>query len=347
MLETVDGLARDRRGCRTTDRDSRGCRHRARRRPAACATDGQVGRHLAHRGQALVALGSRAGDWPRRWRRPVRRSETRPKPLERAIGGGQFVRRPAESLKGPARRLGSSSASAASRVSMIRHHGRIPVSQQLPKCRQKLPFLCWNRACLCSPQSDSGSWSRQFRHQPDPLALTAMATAQPALPLNLAAFNRMNATQKLAVLAAHRAGHRAAGRRAALGEGTDLRRGVRQPLGKGWRPNRRRARAAERSLPNRGRRSIPVPSHQVHDVRLRLASQGLPKGGLVGFEVMETQKLGISHPPNRSTTSARSKASWRVRSSRSPPSRAPGSIWPFPSRPPSCATTRSPPLPCW
>lgn len=40
--------------------------------------------------------------------------------------------------------------------------------------------------------------------------------------------------------------------------------------------------------------AILVPSAQVHDVRLRLASQGLPKGGLVGFEVMENQKLGAS-----------------------------------------------------
>ncbi|MCX7179612.1 MAG: flagellar basal body M-ring protein FliF, partial [Proteobacteria bacterium] len=38
--------------------------------------------------------------------------------------------------------------------------------------------------------------------------------------------------------------------------------------------------------------AILVPASQVHDARLKLASQGLPKGGLVGFEVMETQKLG-------------------------------------------------------
>ncbi len=40
--------------------------------------------------------------------------------------------------------------------------------------------------------------------------------------------------------------------------------------------------------------AILVPATQVHDIRLRLASQGLPKGGFVGFEVMETQKLGAS-----------------------------------------------------
>jgi flagellar M-ring protein FliF len=40
--------------------------------------------------------------------------------------------------------------------------------------------------------------------------------------------------------------------------------------------------------------AILVPAGMVHDTRLRMASQGLPKGGLVGFEVMENQKLGIS-----------------------------------------------------
>ena len=40
--------------------------------------------------------------------------------------------------------------------------------------------------------------------------------------------------------------------------------------------------------------AILVPSSQVHDLRLRLAAQGIPKGGLVGFELMETQKLGLS-----------------------------------------------------
>lgn len=40
--------------------------------------------------------------------------------------------------------------------------------------------------------------------------------------------------------------------------------------------------------------AILVPQNQVHDARLKLASQGLPKGGLVGFEIMETQKLGLS-----------------------------------------------------
>ena len=40
--------------------------------------------------------------------------------------------------------------------------------------------------------------------------------------------------------------------------------------------------------------AILVPADQVHDARLKLASQGLPKGGNVGFELMENQKLGVS-----------------------------------------------------
>ena len=40
--------------------------------------------------------------------------------------------------------------------------------------------------------------------------------------------------------------------------------------------------------------AIMVPADRVHDVRLKLAAQGLPRGGMVGFELMENQKFGIS-----------------------------------------------------
>jgi flagellar M-ring protein FliF len=43
-----------------------------------------------------------------------------------------------------------------------------------------------------------------------------------------------------------------------------------------------------------GGSAILVPAAQVHEARLKLASQGLPKGGGVGFELMENQKLGVS-----------------------------------------------------
>lgn len=40
--------------------------------------------------------------------------------------------------------------------------------------------------------------------------------------------------------------------------------------------------------------AILVPADRVYDARLKLATQGLPKGGNVGFELMENQKLGVS-----------------------------------------------------
>lgn len=40
--------------------------------------------------------------------------------------------------------------------------------------------------------------------------------------------------------------------------------------------------------------AIMVPASQVNDVRLRIASQGLPKGSAVGFESMDTQKFGLT-----------------------------------------------------
>ncbi|KMY85948.1 Flagellar M-ring protein FliF [Candidatus Paraburkholderia calva] len=40
--------------------------------------------------------------------------------------------------------------------------------------------------------------------------------------------------------------------------------------------------------------AILVPAEQVHETRLRLAAQGLPKSGSVGFELMDNQKFGIS-----------------------------------------------------
>lgn len=40
--------------------------------------------------------------------------------------------------------------------------------------------------------------------------------------------------------------------------------------------------------------AILVPSEMVYEARLKLASQGLPRGGSVGFELLDNQKLGIS-----------------------------------------------------
>ncbi|QDC44336.1 flagellar basal-body MS-ring/collar protein FliF [Methylophilus medardicus] len=43
-----------------------------------------------------------------------------------------------------------------------------------------------------------------------------------------------------------------------------------------------------------GGNAILVPADQVHQVRLKLAAQGLPKGGNIGFELLENQKFGVS-----------------------------------------------------
>jgi flagellar M-ring protein FliF len=40
--------------------------------------------------------------------------------------------------------------------------------------------------------------------------------------------------------------------------------------------------------------TLLVPQDRVHEARLKLASAGLPKGSVVGFEVMETQRFGVT-----------------------------------------------------
>lgn len=43
-----------------------------------------------------------------------------------------------------------------------------------------------------------------------------------------------------------------------------------------------------------GSGAIEVPADKVHELRLRLAQQGLPKGGAAGFELLDQEKFGIS-----------------------------------------------------
>jgi flagellar M-ring protein FliF len=47
--------------------------------------------------------------------------------------------------------------------------------------------------------------------------------------------------------------------------------------------------------------SIMVPADKVHDVRLRLASVGLPKGSVSGFELMENNRFGMTQFQERLT----------------------------------------------
>jgi flagellar M-ring protein FliF len=47
--------------------------------------------------------------------------------------------------------------------------------------------------------------------------------------------------------------------------------------------------------------AIMVPADKVHDIRLRLASQGLPKGTVNGFELMEANRFGMTQFQERLT----------------------------------------------
>ncbi|PHM29317.1 flagellar basal-body MS-ring/collar protein FliF [Xenorhabdus budapestensis] len=40
--------------------------------------------------------------------------------------------------------------------------------------------------------------------------------------------------------------------------------------------------------------AIMIPTDKVHEIRLKLAQQGLPKGGAAGFELLDKEKFGIS-----------------------------------------------------
>lgn len=56
------------------------------------------------------------------------------------------------------------------------------------------------------------------------------------------------------------------------------------------------AALSQMNIPYRseGGNTILVPGDKVHDARFRLASQGLPKGGIVGLELLDNQKLGAT-----------------------------------------------------
>ncbi len=57
------------------------------------------------------------------------------------------------------------------------------------------------------------------------------------------------------------------------------------------------AQLAQMNVPYRfdeQRGAIMVPEDQVYGLRLKLAQQGLPKGGTVGFELLDQEKFGIS-----------------------------------------------------
>jgi flagellar M-ring protein FliF len=64
------------------------------------------------------------------------------------------------------------------------------------------------------------------------------------------------------------------------------------------------AQLSQMNIPYRhadGGNAILVPSGQVHDARLKLATAGLPRGSVVGFELMDTAKFGQTQFQERLT----------------------------------------------
>ena len=64
------------------------------------------------------------------------------------------------------------------------------------------------------------------------------------------------------------------------------------------------AQLSQMNIPYRhadGGNAILVPSAQVHDARLKLASAGLPKGSVVGFELMDSARFGQTQFQERLT----------------------------------------------
>lgn len=57
------------------------------------------------------------------------------------------------------------------------------------------------------------------------------------------------------------------------------------------------SRLKEQKIPYRiagDGRTIMVPAESIHEIRMQLASEGLPQGGGIGFEVFDNTKLGMS-----------------------------------------------------
>lgn len=125
---------------------------------------------------------------------------------------------------------------------------------------------------------------------------TTAGKAPPAQPLERLreAFNRLGSQQKLGLMVAIAA-------IAALVIGTVL--WSRQPDWKVLFSNLSEkdggaiiAVLEQQNIPHRmsDNGAIMIAADRVHEVRLKLASQGLPRGGMVGFELMENQKFGTS-----------------------------------------------------
>ena len=91
------------------------------------------------------------------------------------------------------------------------------------------------------------------------------------------------------------------------------------------------AQLSQMNVPYRmseGGAAILVPAAQVHDLRLKMATAGLPKGAVSGFELMDSARFGQTQFQERLTFQRGlegDRKSTRLNSSHSLPSRMPSS----------------------
>ena len=86
--------------------------------------------------------------------------------------------------------------------------------------------------------------------------------------------------------------------------------------------------------------ALLVPADRVYDARLQLASQGLPRGGSVGFELMDNARFGASQFAEQINYQRGRKASWPARSNPCTPCSTPACTWPCRASRCSCASAR-------
>lgn len=89
--------------------------------------------------------------------------------------------------------------------------------------------------------------------------------------------------------------------------------------------------------------ALMIPAEKVHETRLRLAQQGLPKGGAVGFELLDQENSASASSANRLTISALLKANSHALSNRWGRCRMRGCTWRC--RSPRCSSASKSPLP--
>ncbi|VFS18102.1 flagellar M-ring protein [Escherichia coli] len=108
--------------------------------------------------------------------------------------------------------------------------------------------------------------------------------------------NRLRANPKIPLIVAGSAAVAVIGRTDPVGESPDLPHIIQQSFRSGM-VAQLSDQLTQMNIPYRfseASGAIEVPADKVHELRLRLAQQGLPKGGAVGFELLDQEKFGIS-----------------------------------------------------